>query len=195
MTNNYLQFSECVGDLTHKEICWLHKVLDKKLSVHALKKLLNFRRQADFRQVDDADLEFFPDFGWQISENESITISLAQGSESRLPKQTLWLYSEANANINHVALLIQAFFRRFRPHAFFSLSWAEYCDKLRPGEFGGGVLVVTVTKIKYTNNGLWLSSQRAEWMRQLRKKGSSSQSVSDPSLPPQAADSNQISGI
>lgn len=70
-------------------------------------------------------IEDFPNFDWDF---------LPEG---------FWLYSEEGGDIDHVALLVQEFLKRFRPNHWFGLTWADTCSKPRIGEFDGGYLFVT----------------------------------------------------
>jgi hypothetical protein len=79
------------------------------------------------------DLDYWPDFDWQLSTEE----------------RELWIYSEESGNLNNVATLAQAFLKRFRPSGYWSFEYAYTCSKPRVGEFGGGGAFITAKEIKW----------------------------------------------
>jgi hypothetical protein len=81
------------------------------------------------------ELEFWPDFGWKISDN---------GVDG--PMGELWLFSEESSNLDNVIAFVQAFLKKWDPKGHFTLTWADYCERLRIGEFSGGGLVITAEK-------------------------------------------------
>ena len=53
--------------------------------------------------------------------------------------RALYIEDEAGwLNIVNVCEFIRAFLKKFRPDEQIVFSWAEYCDKKRPGHFTGG---------------------------------------------------------
>lgn len=126
MANNYCQFSEVIDGITSEEAAWIRSVLqldtEEQDQWEELRKLL---------AAPKAELEFWPDFGWDLEDKDT----------------SLWLYSEEGANTENLALFVKAFFKKFRPTAIFKATGADWCSKLRVGEFGGWWLVVTSTKI------------------------------------------------
>lgn len=126
MANNYCQFSEMIDEITPEEAAWIRSVLlldtEDQDQWEELRKLLG---------SPNADLEFWPDFGWDL-ENKGTS---------------LWLYSEEGANTENLGLFVKAFLKKFRPEGIFKVTGADWCSKLRVGEFGGWWMVVTSNKI------------------------------------------------
>lgn len=58
------------------------------------------------------------------------------------------LYSEESANLELTASIFQAFLAEFLPDDCIILSWAETCSNSRPGEFGGGAMLITANDIE-----------------------------------------------
>ena len=67
---------------------------------------------------------------------------------SEIDNATWWLHSNESFDPTHVACAVQAFLKRFRPNQYFTMTWAEYCDKHHIGVFGGGWMVITADDIK-----------------------------------------------
>jgi hypothetical protein len=63
----------------------------------------------------------------------------------------IWLRSEEGGDLEHLAAFVQSFLKKFAPNACLQVCWADWCDKLRAGEFGGGVVVVWADKVKWAN--------------------------------------------
>jgi hypothetical protein len=123
MANNYSQFSEGMFEnLTAEEEKWITEVLKEK----------------DTEEVQDLlgdvqfDAEMWPGFQFEIEEENKV--------------RYLWLYSNEYVCSDNVIAFLQAFIRKFRPDAIVSFTWADYCSRLRVGEFGGGWGVVTAEK-------------------------------------------------
>lgn len=174
MANNYQQFSEVINNITPEEEEWLREACDPE---SALSKKLY-----ELTDTEACDQDMFPDVGWSIrgdhevaatpsSETAAVSLLLGlpvdpadlspQPPPSRPTPSTkyLWLYSEEGSNLDHVGVLVQAFLAKFRPKACFSLTYAEYCDKLRVGEFGGGAMFVTAEEVKYSHVAKWVGQQ------------------------------------
>lgn len=121
MANNYLQFSEVLAGLTAEETTWLQKRLE----------------DASEDDTDaDAYEEYFPDFSWEVT------------PPSGDKPGALWVYAEESGDVTHVAKVVEEFFKKFRPDGVFTLTWAETCSRMRPGEFSGGWMLVTATDIE-----------------------------------------------
>lgn len=132
MANNYSQFSEGMFEnLTAEEEAWITEVLKEK----------------DTEKVQDllGDVQFdaymWPGFQFEIEEERRFS-----GSEKEEVVRYLWLYSNECVCSDNVIAFLQAFIREFRPSAVVSFTWADYCSRLRVGEFGGGWGVITAEK-------------------------------------------------
>ena len=56
-------------------------------------------------------------------------------------------YTEDSGRVDRLARLVQQFLQRFHPQDSWSITWSTSCSKMRPGEFGGGGLLVTATEM------------------------------------------------
>jgi len=75
------------------------------------------------------------------------------------------LYMEQHGDLEILANDIQEFLKRFRPDKRIGIEWAETCSRVRPGEFGGGAVLVTA------HTQYWMSTQTAlEEMEHRAKK-------------------------
>lgn len=146
MANNFLQFSEQLEGLTEDEAAWLE-----------LMATLASDRDVAFKGGDDR--RHFSDEGEALTEEAKLAellfpdeppinceVTLERGSET---SWTAWFYSDECNDPFAVGTLVQAFFQKFRPgmKQVFSLTWADWCDKLRCGAFSGGALVATEHEI------------------------------------------------
>jgi len=73
------------------------------------------------------DDDLWPGFDWSFQQN--------------IRGEHLWLSGDGGSNLEHVADFLHRFIRKFRPNLIFKLTWGEWCDAPRVGEFGGGWLV------------------------------------------------------
>ena len=70
----------------------------------------------------------------------------------------------------NVGIVVQAFLKKFRPDAFFALTYAAWCDKLRVGEFAGGALFVTAMSFEILMAGDWVDEKRESFAQQQRQQ-------------------------
>jgi hypothetical protein len=148
MANNYIQFSEEIKELTKEEAEWLE-----------LMSNLASDRDVDLKENDDR--QHFSDEGEALTEEAKLAKVLfsdephidVEIEEDPGRGWKAWFYSDEGNDPMAVATLVQAFFKKFRAgkKEVFSLAWADYCSKLRVGEFGGGVLVVNEEQILITS--------------------------------------------
>lgn len=149
MSNDYLQFSEELTGLTEVEADWL--VLVSNLASD---------RDVDLKENDDQ--KHFSDEGEALTDEAKLAeelfpdedvISAEASLDEEAKTWSVWFYSEEGNDPNAVAKLVQAFFKKFRvgKGEVFSLTWADYNDKLKIGAFGGGALVVTEKSIMLNN--------------------------------------------
>lgn len=149
MANNFIQFSEELTGLTEEEANWLE-----------LMSNLASDRDVDFKENDDR--QHFSDEGDPLTEEARLACMLfsdepiisAEAKKDEEDKTwTVWFYSDESNDPNAVAELVRAFFQKFRPDGddVFTLTWCDYCDKLRIGEFGGGCFAVNKKDILIEN--------------------------------------------
>jgi hypothetical protein len=135
MANNYSQFSEGMFEnLTAEEEKWITEVLGN-LEEKNTEDIQDLLGDVQF------DAEMWPGFQFKIEEEREFS-----GSEKERAVRYLWLYSNEHVCTDNVIAFLQAFIREFRPDAIVSFTWADYCSRLRIGEFGGGWGVVTAEK-------------------------------------------------
>lgn len=125
MANNYSSWAEEIGPLSEIEIKWLTNVLDE---------VWNEVDQGELRDVFGLNLpedsSYWPGFEWSI-ENDN-----------------LWMGDDEALELDNLIAIFQAFLKRFRPSEVIAIHWAYTCSKLRPGEFGGGVAVITAHDVR-----------------------------------------------
>jgi hypothetical protein len=158
MANNYLEFSETLVDLTREEETWLREQLeivyvygDREYTEEAI---LRNEVEEDLRDTEEdwygcrvfRDLpEYDPEDGTPVGfEHEFLGDEDAAGED-----RYLWFHVEEGGYPDRVAHLVQKFLQKFRPDQYWTLSYATTCSKPRAGEFGGGCVFVTATKIEW----------------------------------------------
>jgi len=142
MANNYTMFSEGIEDLTPEEKEWINNIPTRE----------DFEDSSLYSD-DDWDKGFIQalkDYGLDTNDVED-TIDDFPYFEHLIQENLWWLYAEESVYFEHVACLVQAFIKKFRPDYIFKITWCEYCDKPRIGEFGGGWVVVSKDEIIYGN--------------------------------------------
>ena len=151
MANNYTQFSESIGELTQDEQKWIRDALNHGGIV--------FQRFVDqLTKEEDESAETFPEFDWSIGPHSKWDEGRGRYEDTKLGE--LWLRSADSCDLNHVALFVQAFLTTWRPRTFFSLTWADTCDKLRVGEFSGGAVFITAERAELHSVGEWVQQKK-----------------------------------
>jgi len=148
VANYFIHFSEKLVGLTEEEAHWLE-----------LMSNLASDRDVDLKENDDR--QHFSDEGEPLTEEAKLAEVLFRHDEpiinAKLSKEgdawEVWFYSEESNDPNAVGMLVQAFFQKFRADGddVFTLTWADYCGKLRIGEFGGGAMAVNKSHILIEN--------------------------------------------
>lgn len=133
VANNYLLFSESIPAISVKEKKWIDAIpqgIEYADSVDYTEDTWEAAFRAalelcgiDVKDIDDR-LDDFPCFDWSTEDGD------------------WWIYTEESGDIEHVACVVQAFIRKFRPDFIFKLTWAQTCSKPRISNFAGGCLVV-----------------------------------------------------
>ena len=169
MSNNYVEFSEVLTDLTDQERNWLKAQLEvicvidgqeypaEELPDGYQDKKPEWRGCRGLRDMPDYDPRFIeePEFEFQF-ENEDEDED-AEGS-------SLWVYSEDNGNVDQICHLIQKFLNQFRPNDYWSLSFAATCSKPGVGEFSGGGVFVTAETIRWDNAAAFIEREKAAFV-------------------------------
>lgn len=150
MADTYVQFSEVIGDLTDEEKAWVEKLPEPYfLQQHNEKRRDYPRRKAAakkrimsrFPAIEEDSWDEFPSFKWKVTEAPDGT-----------QEYRWWIYSDTNGLPDHVAAAVQSFLKKFRPKKVFTLTWAETCEELKHGAFGGGWIAVSARSIQRSNS-------------------------------------------
>jgi len=141
MANNYMQFSEKIDGLTPEAAEWVETVLgfrddyeDEEAAKAALADLLGVEKE-ELAELVDLDMDFWPNFDWQV-----------EGAK----KSSLWLTDNGESfGFDELVLFVHALIKKWMPDHIFTMTWAGTCSKPRLGEFGGGWAVVTKDVVDY----------------------------------------------
>ena len=148
MANSYLEFSEAIGDITEEEKKWIEgipdrgdyedneKYEDEDAWMKAYAEALTAYGISGQEMLDEGNIDMFPNFTCVIDTAGDWWLSTHDYE---------WGYP------HHAAMVVQGFIKKFRPDFVFKLTWCEYCDKPRIGEFGGGWLVVDKDRVVFGN--------------------------------------------
>ena len=152
MANNYLEFSETLGDLTPKEETWLREQLEI-VHVYGEREYAEGEVPAE---PDDVEAwsgcrawRDLPEYDPEDDEPVGFAYEFLGDDEPDGGSRYLWFYAEESGYLDRVAHLVQKFLRQFRPEAYWTLSYATTCSKPRAGEFGGGCVFVTASKVEW----------------------------------------------
>lgn len=86
----------------------------------------------------------------------------AAGFDAELVDDGVWFFAEECGDVEQVAVVVQEFFRQHRRGGVWGFEWADWCSKLRIGEFGGGAVVVTAGDIRWMPTSQWLADRIRE---------------------------------
>ncbi len=168
MSNNYLEFSEVLPNLTPDEEAWLKEQLqtvhvfgDRQYTEEELPEGLDTTGADWFGIRAWADLDPRPDYGDEFGFCCQFCDSESEEDWGR----HLWFYTEEWGYPELVAHLVQKFLKQFRPGDCWSLSYAVSCSKPRVGEFGGGAVFVTADGVEYSSDGDFLEKARKAFER------------------------------
>jgi hypothetical protein len=156
LANNYCQFSETLTDLTKVEVKWLVELSECLLALETEDYSTN-GRHFDAKGKPKTSLGRVAEGIFKECDRGGINLEGDNGA--------VWFRSEENDDPAVVAWVVFRFFQEFdKTDAFFALQWADFCDKLRVGEFGGGAYLVT-------HKGVWAMTT-GDWVRdELKKRG------------------------
>ena len=163
MANNYLQFSECVADLTPPEAEWWRRatediaVYDGREWDESEDRPTSEPEYVGMRGLREAagtlDGDYYEqDFQYLICP-----------AEDHLT-QYLWLYADEYGNVEQIAVLMQQFLKQFRPSDYWLLTFAATCSKPRVGEFSGGGVFVTAEIIRWDNAEAFIEREKASFV-------------------------------
>ena len=143
MADCYQLFSEIIPALTPEEQAWAERLLGCMKDHEPDESTEKILKEAGV-PLNAVCLDEWPGFQWQITRHDL----------------DLWVYSEEYGNVSHAGEFARAFLARFRPADCWQLTWAETCSKPRIGEFGGGGLFVTASRVSYCVPHDWLRRRK-----------------------------------
>jgi hypothetical protein len=127
MANNYMQFSEVIGNITDEEAAWITEKLN---------------------QVEEADLDTPGLDDWQQDIVSIGWLGFSWQIEGESPDRLLWIHhGDESGSVEAIPDFICAFLSKFRPNDYFTLEWATWCSKPRIREFSGGAIFITATDV------------------------------------------------
>ena len=125
MSNNYTQ-SSVEFKVPRKAVDWVNKVLRLEFE-HDWAEL---GEELGFTNEDQlSNTESWPGFRteWEVRDSQPY----------------LYVFHDENIDLEHVEVFVTALLRRFDPDGTVVLEVAETCDRPRPGQFGGGFMIIT----------------------------------------------------
>jgi len=129
MANNYRQFSFALKLNNKKEATWCQKRLQKLSETE-----------------DEEGGGTKTDFSWEVYQPNPT-------SESHV-----WFKDNGESgNVEQIADFVEEYLKKFEPKGYLVMTWADFCDKHRLGEFGGGVAVVTAGYQHWFQEHQWVS--------------------------------------
>ena len=140
MADYYRQFSARITNITATERAWLTTYLENGSAITSLCAELGVEIPEDY--CDD-----FPDFEWSFEVVRDSSTSL-------------WLRTGESFDFVHIAWLVQAFLRLFRPRDAFWMQWGDSCSVPWPECFGGGALFVTAAGASDFHTVDWIAERR-----------------------------------
>jgi len=152
MANNYLEFSETLGDLAPEGETWLREQLDI-IHVHDGREYTEEQVPKEVVTVDHWEgcraWRDLPEYDTEDGDPVGFEYEFLGDDDPDGKSRYLWFHVEESGYPDRVAHLVQKFLQRFRPDQYWTLSYATTCSKPRAGEFGGGCVFVTATKIEW----------------------------------------------
>ncbi len=149
MANNYTHFSQVISDLTKDESTWLKKRLEP-VDDGDEKAIQAVMDEMELEDLDGA--EYWPGFTYDFEKADTV----------------FWVYSLDSGDLDHVAAIVHAFLKKFRPDDIWVMNWANFCSKPRIEEFDGGAMAVTAQGIEMMGTYAWTLQQIDAWEK--RKK-------------------------
>lgn len=153
MANNYTQFSEAL-ELEHPgEVEWaknhfgLFERVSESEDPSSHPEFGAYEEMAELYGIEDGD-EPMIGFDWSLE------------PRGKKGAATLYLFSEESGNVDHAAIFVQDYLRKFARDKCFSITWAATCSKPRAGEFGGGGIFITAKNIEWVEAWSWCDEKR-----------------------------------
>lgn len=70
-------------------------------------------------------------------------------------------------DLEALADVLQSYLQEWNPTGHIGFTWADYCGKLRPDEFGGGAVFITAKKQDWLHSSEWLHTMSKEYNESL----------------------------
>ena len=141
MANNYMQFCVYVPFEHEQEVAWVHA-----------------HRILSPEEMEDANVD-------KLSEHFGIPKEdLLDGpwppADMSVEADGFYMASEEGANLDAVGLFLSAFLEDNERSDIIGIEWAEFCSKLRPGEFGGGAMAISAKDVIFESTSTTLVKLR-----------------------------------
>lgn len=163
MANNYLQFSMIVPLKSEPEQAWC------RASLTALTKLLSGEEKGVQK--------FASDIAWVVMEglrkdwsHQGFEWSITPAPDKADHVAELWLHADEAGEPEQVAAFLRAYLTKFHPTDSLWFSWAYTCSKMRAGEFGGGAVVVTASRVTFLDVQDWATRRSSSATKRLVTK-------------------------
>jgi hypothetical protein len=136
MSNNYVQSSFSIDNLTEAELAWWEKE--------------GLREVPEDLEPDEVD----PPISscWRIQDHQG--------------EKFVWFSHEESIDVDLASSVIQRFLKECRPEGSVGFTWAETSDKARLDEFGGGACFISAEKIEWNSAYGWLETQRTAFAKE-----------------------------
>lgn len=162
MADYYQQCSLTIAQLSKEEIDWLKDHLvqvdgedlfledpEEPENEEQDQKILELRER--LKDILTSSDEMWPDFEYKFEKGSF---------PNEDAKDYVWFSSE-NGGSDQIARLCRAFLAKFRPNQVVYFGWADTCNKMRAGAFGGGAYIITKEQIQV----IYPYAQFEEFMR------------------------------
>jgi len=131
MANNYRQFSFALQLKNVKEAIWCQKRL-KKLS----------------ETEDEEGCGTKTDFDW--------TVYRPTATDPKINPHVWFKDNGESGNVEQIADFVEEYLKKFDKQGYFAMTWADFCDKHRLGEFGGGLALVKADGQHWFQEHQWI---------------------------------------
>ena len=136
MADNYTQYCEELKGLTLEQHAWLD----------GLVALLDPADRDEGREEELAYAPYLAVIDEATEDGERI--GYGSWAEVQEDGSYTWCFEDDGCgDIDVVLYLVQSLFKHFNLDRTWTLTWAATCSKARPGQFGGGVAVVSRDKL------------------------------------------------
>jgi hypothetical protein len=162
VANNYIQFAGEFHIRSLEEHTWFrHALRDVEAEVfdvdgNVVEAKVKALLDAEPWRDAECDDEYGPDFQFTFD----VAVPNPADGFGRL-----FVYAEECGSAWAAGQLAHAFLKKFRPTEFWSVEWAETCDKMRTDNFGGGAVVATAKEVRISNSTNWVARMARHFTR------------------------------